>query len=172
MTMEHLIAVARGDQPADLLLRNGKVVNVNSGEIMEMDIAVAAGHVAGFGPRSALSEIDLQGRCVAPGFIDAHVHIESAMASPAEFARAVLPRGTTTVVADPHEIANVLGIAGIEYMLQSTGLTRAARDLGTPLTDPFMTLSFLALPVIPELKITDMGLVDVNRFEPIDLFLH
>ena len=109
MTMEHLIAVARGDQPADLLLRNGKVVNVYSGEILEMDIAVAAGHVAGFGPRSALSEVDLQGRCVAPGFIDAHVHIESAMASPTEFARAVLPRGTTTVVADPHEIANVLG---------------------------------------------------------------
>jgi adenine deaminase len=120
MTMEHLIAVARGDQPADLLLRNGKVVNVYSGEIMEMDIAVAAGHVAGFGPRSALSEVDLQGCYVAPGFIDAHVHIESAMASPAEFARAVLPRGTTTVVADPHEIANVLGLAGIEYMLQST----------------------------------------------------
>ncbi|MBC2736051.1 MAG: adenine deaminase [Desulfobacteraceae bacterium] len=120
MTMEHLIAVARGDQPADLLLRNGKVVNVFSGEIMEMDIAVAAGHVAGFGPRSALSEVDLQGRCVAPGFIDAHVHIESAMASPTEFARAVLPHGTTTVVADPHEIANVLGLAGIEYMLQST----------------------------------------------------
>jgi adenine deaminase len=120
MTMEHLIAVARGDQPADLLLRNGKVVNVYSGEIMEMDIAVAAGHVAGFGPRSALSEVDLQGCYVAPGFIDAHVHIESAMASPTEFARAVLPRGTTTVVADPHEIANVLGLAGIEYMLQST----------------------------------------------------
>jgi adenine deaminase len=120
MTMEHLIAVARGDQPADLLLRNGKLVNVYSGEILEVDIAVAAGHVAGFGPRSARSEVDLQGRFVAPGFIDAHVHIESAMASPAEFARAVLPRGTTTVVADPHEIANVLGMAGIEYMLQST----------------------------------------------------
>ena len=120
MTMEHLIAVARGDRPADLLLRNGKVVNVYSGEILKVDIAVAAGHVAGFGPRSARSEVDLQGRFVAPGFIDAHVHIESAMASPAEFARAVLPRGTTTVVADPHEIANVLGIAGIEYMLQAT----------------------------------------------------
>ncbi|MCB2168690.1 MAG: adenine deaminase [Deltaproteobacteria bacterium] len=120
MTMEHLIAVARGDQPADLLLRNGKLVNVYSGEILEVDIAVAAGRVAGFGPRSARSEVDLQGRFVAPGFIDAHVHIESAMASPAEFARAVLPRGTTTVVADPHEIANVLGIAGIEYMLQAT----------------------------------------------------
>ncbi len=120
MTMEHLIAVARGDQPADLLLRNGKVVNVYSGEILDSDIAVAAGHIAGFGSRSARSEVDLRGRYVAPGYIDAHVHLESAMASPTEFARAVLPRGTTTVVADPHEIANVLGLAGIEYMLQAT----------------------------------------------------
>ena len=120
MTMENLIAVARGDQPADLLLRNGKIINVYSGEILDIDIAIAGGHIAGFGPRSARSEIDLRGRYVAPGYIDAHVHIESAMASPTEFARAVLPRGTTTVVADPHEIANVLGLAGIEYMLQST----------------------------------------------------
>jgi len=120
MTMEHLIAVARGDQPADLLLRNAKIVNVYSGEIIDSDIAIADGHIAGFGPRSARSEVDLLGRYVAPGYIDAHVHIESAMASPMEFARAVLPRGTTTVVADPHEIANVLGLAGIEYMLEST----------------------------------------------------
>lgn len=120
MTLENLIAVARGDQPADLLLRNGKIVNVYSGEFLDIDIAVAGGQIAGFGPRAARSEVDLRGRYVAPGFIDAHVHIESAMASPAEFARTVLPRGTTTVVADPHEIANVLGLAGIEYMLQST----------------------------------------------------
>jgi len=120
MTMEHLIAVARGDQPADLLLRNGKIVNVYSGEILDIDIAIADGHIAGFGPRPAHAEVDLHGRYVAPGYVDAHVHIESAMASPTEFARAVLPRGTTTVVADPHEIANVLGLAGIEYMLQAT----------------------------------------------------
>jgi adenine deaminase len=112
--------VARGDLPADLLLRNGKIVNVYSGEILDIDIAIAGGHIAGFGLRAARSEVDLRGRYIAPGFIDAHVHIESAMASPTEFARAVLPRGTTTVVADPHEIANVLGLAGIEYMLQST----------------------------------------------------
>jgi adenine deaminase len=120
MTMEHLIAVARGDQPADLLLRNAKLVNVFSGEILDTDIAVAEGHIAGFGPREANAEVDLDGRYLAPGFIDAHVHIESAMASPTEFARAVLPHGTTTVVADPHEIANVLGRAGIDYMLQAT----------------------------------------------------
>jgi adenine deaminase len=120
MTMEHLIAAARGDRPADLLLRNGRLVNVFSGEIIDTDLAVADGHIAGFGPREARVEVDLGGRYVAPGFIDAHVHIESAMAAPTEFARAVLPHGTTTVVADPHEIANVLGMAGIDYMLRST----------------------------------------------------
>jgi len=119
MTMEDLIAAARGDRPVDLLLRNGKVVSVYSGEILETDVAVAAGHIAGFGPRPALREVDLGGRYLAPGYIDAHLHIESAMASPTEFARAVLPRGTTTVVADPHEIANVIGMAGIDYMLRS-----------------------------------------------------
>lgn len=120
MTIEHLIAAARGDQPADLLLRNGRIVNVYSGEILEGDIAVANGHIAGFGARDAHAEVDLRGRFVAPGYIDAHVHIESAMASPKEFARAVLPHGTTTVVADPHEIANVLGMAGIAYMLEAS----------------------------------------------------
>ena len=120
MTMEHLIAVARGDHPADLLLHNAKLVNVFSGEILDTDIAVAEGHIAGFGPREAKAEVDLGGRYLAPGFIDAHVHIESAMASPTEFARAVLPHGTTTVVADPHEIANVMGRAGIDYMLRAT----------------------------------------------------
>ncbi len=120
MSLEHLIAVARGDQPADLLLRNGRIVNVYSGEILDGDIAVADGHIAGFGAREAHAVVDLQGRFVAPGYVDAHVHIESAMASPQEFARAVLPHGTTTVVADPHEIANVLGMAGIAYMLEAT----------------------------------------------------
>jgi len=120
MTIEQRIAVARGDQPADLLLRNGKIVNVYSGEILDSDIAVADGHIAGFGPREAHAEVDLGGRFVAPGYVDAHVHIESAMASPQEFARAVLPHGTTTIVADPHEIANVLGMAGIAYMLEAS----------------------------------------------------
>ena len=120
MTIEALTAVARGDRPADLLLRNARVVNVFSGEILDEDVALAEGHIAGFGVRAARREVDLAGRYLAPGFIDAHVHLESAMAAPREFARAVLPRGTTAVVADPHEIANVLGIAGIDYLLQAT----------------------------------------------------
>ena len=117
--MVELIEAARGDRPADLLLRNARLVNVFSAAIQETDIAVAHGRIAGFGARAAVKTVDLKGRFVAPGFIDAHVHIESAMLTPGEFARAVLPHGTTAVIADPHEIANVLGGAGIDYMLSA-----------------------------------------------------
>jgi adenine deaminase len=119
-TTAALIQAARGDRPADLLLRNGRMVNVFTGAVMLTDIAVADGYVVGFGNYKAKVEIDLKGFYVAPGFIDAHVHIESAMVAPAQFAQAVLPRGTTTVVADPHEIANVLGTTGIDYMLAAS----------------------------------------------------
>lgn len=110
--------IARGDAPADLLLRNGRMVNVFLGEVVETDVAVAGGRVVGFGPYEALATVDLKGGFLAPGFVDAHVHIESAMVTPAQFARTVVARGTTAVVADPHEIANVLGTAGIDYMLE------------------------------------------------------
>lgn len=115
-----LLAVARGDRPADLLFTGGRVVNVFSGEILSMPIAVADGVFIGLGGYDAEKTVDLNGKFVAPGLIDAHVHIESAMTSPAEFARAVLPFGTTAVIADPHEIANVLGAAGISYMLDAS----------------------------------------------------
>ncbi|MGD8241571.1 MAG: adenine deaminase [Desulfobacterales bacterium] len=120
MTIQSLLAVARGDQPADLLLTNGRVINVYSGEIVTTDIAIADGMIAGFGQREATRRRDLGGRFVAPGFIDAHVHLESTMTVPSEYARAVLPHGTTAVAADPHEIANVLGTAGLDYMLAAT----------------------------------------------------
>ncbi len=115
-----LIEAARGDRPVDLLLRNARLVNVFLGAVTATDIAISQGYVAGFGAYDALQTVDLHGRYVAPGFIDAHVHIESALVGPAEFARAVLPHGTTAVVADPHEIANVLGTAGIDYMLAAS----------------------------------------------------
>ncbi|MEZ4768685.1 MAG: adenine deaminase [Caldilineales bacterium] len=116
--MSRLIRVARGDAPADLLLRNAQVVNVFSGEVERADVALAGGVIVGVGPGySAAQEVDLAGALLAPGFIDAHVHIESSMCTTAQFARAVLPRGTTTVVTDPHEIANVYGLEGIRYML-------------------------------------------------------
>jgi adenine deaminase len=117
MELADLIKVARGDAPADLLLKNARVVNVFTGVIDETNIAIVNTDIVGLGDYEAREVVDLGGRYVCPGFIDAHVHIESAMVPPNEFARAVVPRGTTTVVADPHEIANVLGLDGIRYML-------------------------------------------------------
>src|SRR5512136_1968746 len=119
MELADLIKVARGDAPADLLLKNAKVVNVFTGDIEETNIAIVNTDIVGLGDYQAREVVDLGGRYVCPGFIDAHVHIESAMVPPNEFARAVVPRGTTTVVADPHEIANVLGLDGIRYMLDA-----------------------------------------------------
>jgi adenine deaminase len=115
---EYVNAV-RGKAPCDLLLSNARIVNVFSGETAAGSVAVAAGRIAGIGDYPARTTVDLGGRFVAPGFIDAHVHIESSMTCVAEFARAVVARGTTAVVADPHEIANVLGAEGIRYMLAS-----------------------------------------------------
>jgi adenine deaminase len=117
--LKSLIRHARGDEPADLRLRGGRVVNVLSGEILEADVAIAGERIIGLGDYEARDTIDLDGAFVAPGFIDAHVHIESALVPPAEFARAVVPRGTTTVITDPHEIANVLGLEGIRFMFES-----------------------------------------------------
>jgi len=118
MELADLIEVARGDEPADLLLKNAKVVNVFTGDIELTHIAVVHSRIVGLGDYEAREVVDLGGRYVCPGFIDAHVHIESAMVPPNEYARAVVPRGTTTVVSDPHEIANVLGLEGIRYMLE------------------------------------------------------
>jgi adenine deaminase len=120
MELERLIAAARGEEAADLLLKNAHLVNVLSGEIHAADVAVAGGRVLGFGPYEAREVVDLEGRFLCPGLLDAHVHLESAMVRPAEFARAVIPRGTTGVFTDPHEIANVLGLAGVHYMLRAS----------------------------------------------------
>ncbi|MDA8139905.1 MAG: adenine deaminase [Desulfobacteraceae bacterium] len=119
-TFPRLSSVARGEQPADLLLRNARLINVFNATIVKTDVAVADGRVVGVGPYEALTQVDLENRFLAPGFIDAHVHIESAMVAPAQFAKAVVTHGTTAVVADPHEIANVLGTTGIDYMLEAS----------------------------------------------------
>lgn len=119
MDLSHLIAVARGGEPADLVLRNARLVDVLSPDIRSTDIAVAGTAVAGIGRGYRGREtVDLKGRYVCPGFIDAHVHLESGLVRPREFARAVVPRGVTTVIADPHEIANVAGAAGIRFLLR------------------------------------------------------
>ena len=112
------IAAARGDAPADLLLTNCSLVNVYTGEIYPTEVAITGEYIVGIGPGYEAKEtLDLGGRYLCPGFINAHVHVESSMAIPTEFARAVVPRGTTTAVSDPHEIANVCGLDGIRYML-------------------------------------------------------
>ena len=115
-----IVEVAAGREKADLVLKNAVYVNVFSNELCTGDIAVAEGLIVGMGAYSGETEVDAAGKIVLPGFIDAHIHLESAMVSPTQFAKAVLPHGTTTVVADPHEIANVMGTDGIEYMLQAT----------------------------------------------------
>lgn len=117
---QRIIAAAAGREPADLVLKNATFVNVFSNELSTMDIAVAEGLIVGMGSYQGRSEVDCAGKIVLPGFLDAHIHLESSLVSPTEFVKAVLPHGTTTVVTDPHEIANVMGTDGIEYMLQAT----------------------------------------------------
>ena len=117
---QRIIAAAAGREPADLVLKNATFVNVFSNELCRGDIAVAEGLIVGMGTYSGKMEQDCTGKIVLPGFLDAHIHLESSLVSPTEFVKAVLPHGTTTVVTDPHEIANVMGTDGIEYMLQAT----------------------------------------------------
>ncbi len=121
--LKRLIDAAAGRRPVDLLLENARLLNVFTAKTERTSIAIADGYVVGFCAQEARRKMDLEDRFVAPGLIDAHVHLESSLTCPAEYARAVVPRGTAAVVADPHEIANVLGRDGIDYML------RASEDL-------------------------------------------
>ena len=114
--MKRRIDVAAGRKTADLLLTNAKVVSVFSGRVVRTDVAIAEGVIVGFGTYRARKRIDLKGGYLSSGLIDSHLHIESTLLTPAEFARAVVPRGTTSVVADPHEIANVMGENGVRWM--------------------------------------------------------
>ncbi|MBC2112071.1 adenine deaminase [Listeria innocua] len=117
--LQERVAVSDGRAKADLVIKNGRIVNVFSGEIMEGDIAIKNGYIAGIGHfQDADQIIDAAGEFIVPGFIDAHVHVESAMVTPSEFARVLLPNGVTTIITDPHEIANVAGEKGIEFMLE------------------------------------------------------
>jgi adenine deaminase len=131
--LNNLVRVARGEAPADIVLRNAKLVNVYSGEIYPSDVAIYNARIAGIGTgyRGA-QEIDLKGAHLAPGLIDAHVHIESAMVGVRQFAAAVVPRGVTSVVADPHEITNVLGLDGIRYMFDQAKYGRLSMFVMVP----------------------------------------
>ncbi len=137
--IKHLIDVAAKRKKAKLLLKNCRIVDVFSGEIVEGNLAIDSGKIIGIGDYQGLKEIDLNGKFLAPGLIDSHVHMESSMISPGQFARAVVPRGTTGVVTDPHEIANGCGLEGIKFMMESS------RDL--PLNVYFMLPS--CVPATP-----------------------
>jgi adenine deaminase len=114
------LAVARGDEPADLVVRGGRVFSAFTKEWLETDVAIVDGFVAGLGEYAGTETLDASGRYVVPGFIDAHMHLETVKLMVDEFARLVLPLGTTAVVADPHEIANVLGVDGVHWLLDAT----------------------------------------------------
>jgi adenine deaminase len=118
---QRVLAVARGDEPADLLITGGKVLSVASREWVDTDLAIADGVVAGWGPREAIETVDVAGAALTPGFIDAHMHLESTKLWIDEFVRTVLPLGTTAVAADPHEIANVFGIPGVVALMEAAG---------------------------------------------------
>ncbi len=118
--IQQKLSIARGEQPAELLFKNARLVNVLSGEIHSTNVAVDDGRVIGFGDYKARKVINLKGAYLAPSLIDGHFHIESSMLTAPEFARAVVPHGTGALVIDPHEYANVLGLDGIRYVLAST----------------------------------------------------
>ncbi|HOT90719.1 MAG TPA: adenine deaminase [Anaerolineae bacterium] len=120
-TLLHILAVARGDEPADVLLTNARVVNVFTGEVLDADVAIAGETIAAVGTGyTGKTTLDLHGQSLVPGLIDSHVHVESSMTAPAQFARAIVPHGVTTVISDPHEIANVAGADGIRYMIEAS----------------------------------------------------
>ncbi len=183
MSIVDRLMAARGETPADLVLRNASLVNVISGEIYQSDIVVHDRHVVALGSEYVgAQELDLAGKYVTPGLIDAHVHIESSLASPPEFARAVLPHGVTTVITDPHEIANVLGLEGMRYMLErakyaplsmfvmasscvpatdmeTSGARLEADDLGQLLGHPWV-LGLAELMNYPGVALGDEGMLD------------
>ena len=149
---QRLMQAAAGRESADLVLKNAVYVNVFTNELSKGDIAVKNGVIAGIGSYEGKSEINMEGKVVAPGLIDAHIHLESSLVAPSEFVKAVLPHGTTTVITDPHEIANVLGTDGIDYMIQATeGLPVEVRFMlpscvpATPLDESGARLDYQAI---------------------------
>lgn len=152
---QQVIAVASGREKADLVLKNATYLNVFSNEFLVGDIAVSNGLIASIGKYNGKVEVDVRGKIVLPGFIDAHIHLESSMVSPTEFAKAVISHGTTTVITDPHEIANVMGTDGIEYMIEATS--------NLPLDVHFMLPS-----CVPATEIDESGAVleynDIDKY--------
>ena len=168
---KHILDVATGRRKADLVLKNATWVNVFCNELSHGDIAVADGCIAGIGEEyHGEAEVDVSGKLVLPGFIDAHIHLESSLVQPVEFVKAVLPHGTTTVVTDPHEITNVMGAEGIEYILQATeGLPVDVRVMlpscvpATPMDESGASLDYRAIDAFYENRRV-LGLAEMMNF--------
>ena len=118
MHISELVDMSIKNKKPDLVFKNANIINVFTHEIIKGDVAIHDGIIVGIGNYTGEKNIDVNNKYISPGFIDAHVHIESSMLSPKEFAKAIVPRGTTTIIADPHEISNVCGLDGIEYILE------------------------------------------------------
>ena len=144
--LKRLIDVANGNKKADLVLKNGSIVDVCSGKIFKADLAIAEGYIAGFGEYDGETEVDIEGKYIAPGLMDAHIHIESSYCTPEEFGRMVVPHGTTTVIADPHEIVNVCGIKGFHYMQEAAKNT-------------CLSVEYMMPSCVPATKMEDSGWV-------------
>lgn len=156
---QRIVDVAAGREPADLVLKNAAFLNVFANELNLGDIAVAEGVVVGIGDYSGVTEYDMSGKIVLPGFVDSHMHLESSLLSPKELTSALLPHGTTAVVTDPHEIANVMGTDGIDYMLQATE--------GLPIDVLFMLPSCVpATPLDESGAILDYQMLDTFYSHP------
>lgn len=148
------LAAAKGDQRADLVLKNAKIVNVFTNEIEAGDIAIQAGMIVGIGRYDGKTEVDLQGQYVCPGLIDGHIHIESSMLCGPAFEQAVLPHGTTAVITDPHEISNVAGTDGLDFMLETT------RELA-------LSVYFMLPSCVPATALDESGAVlDADTLRP------
>ena len=145
--MKRLIDVATGRRDAELVIRDVKVVDVYTGDLIDGDIAIEDGIIAGVGSYAGRTEIDGQGLYAAPGLIDSHIHIESSYVTPEEFARMVAPHGTTTVIADPHEIVNVCGLEGLRYMQRAAKRTGIDVRFALPSCVPAGTFRRTFLPL-------------------------
>ena len=145
-SLKRLIDVANGNKKADLVLKNGSIVDVCSGKIFKADLAIAEGYIAGFGEYDGEIEVDIEGKYIAPGLMDAHIHIESSYCTPEEFGRMVVPHGTTTVIADPHEMVNVCGIKGFHYMQEAAKNT-------------CLSVEYMMPSCVPATKMEDAGCV-------------
>lgn len=153
-TLAQMIEAASGGAKADFVLKNARVVNVFTEQLEEADVAVSGGYIVGVGDYEGDVEVDLQGKVLCPGFLDGHIHLESSMMSPEEFCKGVLPHGTTGVITDPHEIANVAGTAGIRYMMEAT------KDLP-------MDVFFMLPSCVPSTGLDESGAVlEASDLEP------